>query len=343
MGSLSIQPPSGLSRNLTEVFNFLRNNAHHFSHLQVGFSRETNDDRVHLISLDEENGVVSATASSLSYTPPSWVNVLDEINYEFSRIKTRQASLKEIQQKHLGELTFNDECSSPEQERIKELTDELTGMFTHTRRLIRFFEEKESKEQLYRSLIIVRENVVISLSLTLNNLLHTFRVNQSLYLKQLDSRTQNIDAFVLASKNTNSSILNWSDTGASFNETLSFENLNLTKNKVLDNELSITQIQQIMQNEHMSKEREKEVIKISQSILELNILFKDVASLVLDQGTILDRIDYNVERSSFRIKSALKDVQKAQNYQKGNKKMQIILVLAGLALFLMLIILLTKF
>lgn len=42
MGSLSIQPPSGLSRNLTEVFNFLRNNAHHFSHLQVGFSRETN-------------------------------------------------------------------------------------------------------------------------------------------------------------------------------------------------------------------------------------------------------------------------------------------------------------
>lgn len=105
----------------------------------------------------------------------------------------------------------------------------------------------------------MRENVVISLSLTLNNLLHTFRVNQSLYLKQLDSRTQNIDAFVLASKNTNSSILNWSDTGASFNETLSFENLNLTKNKVLDNELSITQIQQIMQNEHMSKEREKEV------------------------------------------------------------------------------------
>lgn len=85
------------------------------------------------------------------------------------------------------------------------------------------------------------------------------------------------------------------------------------------------------------------MIKISQSILELNILFKDVASLVLDQGTILDRIDYNVERSSFRIKSALKDVQKAQNYQKGNKKMQIILVLAGLALFLMLIILLTKF
>lgn len=85
------------------------------------------------------------------------------------------------------------------------------------------------------------------------------------------------------------------------------------------------------------------MIKISQSILELNTLFKDVSALILDQGTILDRIDYNVERSSIRIKAAFRDVQKAQGYQKGSRKMQLILMLAGLAIFLMILILLTKF
>lgn len=43
MGSLSVQPPSGLSRNLTEVFNFLRSNAHQLSHLQVGFADGNSD------------------------------------------------------------------------------------------------------------------------------------------------------------------------------------------------------------------------------------------------------------------------------------------------------------
>lgn len=39
MGSINIQPPNGLSRNLTEVFVFLRNNAQQ-NHIQVEF--ETN-------------------------------------------------------------------------------------------------------------------------------------------------------------------------------------------------------------------------------------------------------------------------------------------------------------
>lgn len=84
-----------------------------------------------------------------------------------------------------------------------------------------------------------------------------------------------------------------------------------------------------------------QVIKISQSILELNTLFKDLASLVLDQGTILDRIDYNVEQSVFQIKSAYQNLQKAERYQK-NKKMHFIVILAGIAAFLLLLLIATK-
>lgn len=85
-----------------------------------------------------------------------------------------------------------------------------------------------------------------------------------------------------------------------------------------------------------------QIMRISKSILELNSLFKDLASMIVDQGTIVDRVDYNVERSAMRIKTAYKSVQKAEQYQK-DRKMKLIMFLAGIALFLMLVILATKF
>lgn len=69
-------------------------------------------------------------------------------------------------------------------------------------------------------------------------------------------RTQNIDEFVLASK----TITNWSNNSALFNNNNDSDYLTINENDVLDNELSITQIQKIMQNEHMSKQREKEAL-----------------------------------------------------------------------------------
>jgi syntaxin 16 len=102
------------------------------------------------------------------------------------------------------------------------------------------------------------------------------------------------------------------------------------------------QIQQIVQNESMIMEREREVVKISKSILELNTLFKDLASLVVDQGTIMDRIDYNVEQSVLQIKAAHKHVQKAYQGQK-TRKMQCIIILASIAMFLMLILIFRHF
>ena len=42
-------------------------------------------------------------------------------------------------------------------------------------------------------------------------------------------------------------------------------------------------------------ERDTEIMRIAQSIEELAVIFKQLAVLVIDQGTILDRIDYYQE------------------------------------------------
>ena len=47
-----------------------------------------------------------------------------------------------------------------------------------------------------------------------------------------------------------------------------------------------------------AQERDREVRNILQSINDLAQIMKDLSVLVIDQGTIVDRIDYNMEQAS---------------------------------------------
>ena len=45
------------------------------------------------------------------------------------------------------------------------------------------------------------------------------------------------------------------------------------------------------------KTKSKEITRLVNTINDLAVLFKDLSVLVVEQGTILDRIDYNIEQA----------------------------------------------
>ncbi|TRY80164.1 hypothetical protein DNTS_003402 [Danionella cerebrum] len=96
----------------------------------------------------------------------------------------------------------------------------------------------------------------------------------------------------------------------------------------------------VQQNTVLVEEREREIRQIVQSISDLNEIFRDLAGMV---GTVLDRIDFNVEQACVKTEEGLQQLQKAEQYQKKNRKMLVILILFVIVVVLILILFGTKF
>jgi syntaxin 16 len=58
-------------------------------------------------------------------------------------------------------------------------------------------------------------------------------------------------------------------------------------------------------------QRTHEITEIARSIAQLAELFKDLSSLVIDQGTILDSVEYNIEQTTVHVQEAAKELQVA--------------------------------
>merc|ERR1712032_898175 len=86
--------------------------------------------------------------------------------------------------------------------------------------------------------------------------------------------------------------------------------------------------------------RDEEISQISKSIEELSAIFKELAVLVIDQGTILDRIDYNMESVVEHTKEGIQQLQTAERHQKSARPMKCIICLAFIIFFLMVMLVL---
>ncbi|OMJ20784.1 t-SNARE affecting a late Golgi compartment protein 2 [Smittium culicis] len=101
-----------------------------------------------------------------------------------------------------------------------------------------------------------------------------------------------------------------------------------------DFDLSDTQIGDIELLDKAISSRDEEISNISKSIFDLNLVFKDLHSMVINQGTVLDRIDYNVENTVVHVEAAKNELETAHETQKNSNERKIMLFLLCVFLFL---------
>lgn len=58
--------------------------------------------------------------------------------------------------------------------------------------------------------------------------------------------------------------------------------------------------------------RTKEITQIASSISELADLFRDLGNLIVEQGTVLDSVEYNVQVTARELSGAVEELKVAQ-------------------------------
>ncbi|WRX23250.1 Target SNARE coiled-coil homology domain - like 6 [Theobroma cacao] len=129
-------------------------------------------------------------------------------------------------------------------------------------------------------------------------------------------------------------------------------NLNGNRSKAEDDDLDDMvfnehQMAKLKRSEAFTVEREREIQQASilllvvESVNELAQIMKDLSVLVIDQGTIVDRIDYNIQNVATTVEEGLKQLQKAERTQKQGGMVMCATVLVIMC-FVMLALLILK-
>ena len=66
----------------------------------------------------------------------------------------------------------------------------------------------------------------------------------------------------------------------------------------------------VQDNTLQIEQREREITAIVQSLSDINEMYQDLATMVLEQGTIIDRIDYNIEQAQYKVEQGVHQLEK---------------------------------
>ncbi|XP_044482322.1 syntaxin-43-like [Mangifera indica] len=125
-------------------------------------------------------------------------------------------------------------------------------------------------------------------------------------------------------------------------------NLNGSRSRTEDDDLDDMafnehQIAKLKKSEAFTAEREREIQQVVESVNELAQIMKDLSVLVIDQGTIVDRIDYNIQNVATTVEDGLKQLQKAERTQKQGGMVMCATVLVIMCFIMLVLLILRKY
>lgn len=246
--------------------------------------------------------------------PPAWVDDSEEVAANIQRARIKMTGLVKAHSKALMP-SFGD--GREDQHMIEALTQEITDLLRRSEKRLQKLSASGSAEDSN-----VRKNVQRSLATDLQNLSMDLRRKQSTYLKRLQQQKEGPDGVDLE--------MNLSG-NASRLEDDEFNDVSLNEHQMLN----------LKKSGQFTEEREREVTQVVQSVNELAQIMKDLSVLVIDQGTIVDRIDYNIQTVAVSVEEGFKQLQKAERTQQKGGMVTCATVLLIMC-FIMLVLLILK-
>ncbi|KAK8798784.1 hypothetical protein WA158_007868 [Blastocystis sp. Blastoise] len=274
-----------------------------YNNLQKQFHRLTNKrNQGQMASLIGNEDNLNKQLSS-EVDAPFWVEQIKRINNDLKDIETKSTTLEATYKNRLSAV-FDDQIKTAEvniQIQTQAIMDSLKRVEMRLKRLAEGRADQKTES-------IVRQNVQRGLACRLQDLSLNFRKNQKDYVTKLQNKKAGGAG-------------NSDDVFSGFGP-----DMNDRQNAAVD-----------MMKRNV-QERDQEIQKISKSIEELAIMFKDLGTLVIEQGSMVDRIDYNMEQTVVRMKEGVQELVKADEHQKSSRPMKIMMTLALIVLVLVIII-----
>lgn len=307
----------------------------------------TDSERAGLMSdLDHHDG---DAVIEMDLLPPRWLDIQDDINTHLSDIASKMKKLEQLHAKHVLP-GFDDESVKAKEEReIENLTQEITRGFSTCQRAIKRIETMLREQQTSQGGTLtsadetMAKNLRISLASRVGDVSALFRKKQAAYLKKLRSLGGMASPFG-----------DRSGTPVGSSSTTNIQNPYTDpaiSDSLADRSSAQHTLTQTAQQLHLRQtttggvhdaailQREREIEKIAQGVIDLSNIFQELNSMVIDQGSLLDRIDYNVERTAEHVKQAEGELKVATGHQKKGVRRKVILLLVLLVVGMFILVL----
>jgi len=252
--------------------------------------------------------------------PPEWVDTLEICDEEILRIRRNISKLHALHVNRL-KVRFDDDESSHRHTEMEmdAVSSDIAKQLKKIEHLLKSVatNEKVGGGDLSQEERNMRLNVMRGIGTKIRNVSAEFRKTQKDFLNRLKGQEMIGDQFF---------------SGESEKEELLLED-------ALDAGLSADQLCQLEEMERESSEREKEIINVARSINDMANIFRELSVLVIEQGTVLDRIDYNIEQTLVSVKQGTQELEKANEISKKSKTIKCIILLICINIFFMIVLL----
>ncbi|GLC43807.1 hypothetical protein PLESTB_000910000 [Pleodorina starrii] len=305
-------PPYGSTRNLTQQFVRLRNEARRLQGIGGVVQSDKATEKLISAALGNSSDVEAASGpSSSSSVAPIWVQQSERVRVELNLLKERIAKLKEYHAKALL-VTFDGESEA--QVHAETLTREVQQSFKRLDAAIRRVGEITGPNDDAE----IRKQVQQQLAQALFKLSLEFRREETRFLNKVEQQKGLEKGSVIG--------------------LVEEEEGTRTGGEVVDPGFTQAQLAMVDISTDLISERDTEIRKIVETIAELAQIMRDLATMVIEQGTMLDRIDQNITQTAVKVEEGVKQLKAAETTQKRGRMFVCIIALIALIVLMLIIV-----